>query len=571
MSVQEDHEVESEASILEDVDKVLSMSHASANIYDGDLTKQLIEKYKGYLVAIKFITKLQSIRLLANPYLTAYIQLREDLSKDTLNEIQVNLSQLYTRISEIKSADIPDIQKASMIQKLLNHANLCRHIHGTKEELLNHAYNLGLSVTATSTKAAICYVLLGSIVADVEYTLYKVVEKQYFNPNKRGLPNQLSDLTPEQIASKIYNDIKTLSGPIFGALLVPKEEFTQILGRVPPVFMLLGDYHTGIQRCDDCTKQGCYSLYNDGNPTFLKYLSTLAKDSNVSIDLFLEDWIPTKIRNENVFLTATSSGQVSALTESSRLMVTCVGQRKEKDLRQSCLFTEFRTHSANPRYGFIDDDSNRYIADTILFFLYENMTKNTEAVFLSTKFPDFNVYTELLSLYSAKNNVETITRYFSSPFFKKYSRTLHEFYKLPVGVQTGLMERLLLAARHNETEKYMISSNPNIRIFMMGTLEAYISNPREEYKQKLMVVIDTAKVIDSFDLSLGAILVDIYTISRALKGFSGGLPSQLSVVYQGNEHIQREMLLLGNYYEVRQTWGTFDYQNIKKCITANRF
>ena len=567
MSIQEDPEVESEATILKDLDNILSMSRASENIFNGNITPKLIEEYKKTLLDLKIITRLQSIRLRVNRYLIAYNQLREGLSKDILNKIQENLKELYTQISKIKSTDVPDIQKASSIQKLLNDANLCRYIRGTKEELLEHAISLKLSVTSNSTKAAICYVLLDSIIADVDYTLYKVVEKEYFNPDKRGLPNELSDLTPQEIATRLRDDIKTISGPIYGALLVPKEEFTRILGRNPPVFMLLGDCHTGNERCNDCPKEGCYSLYNDGNPTFLKYLSTLAKDSNVSIDLFLENWIPTKIRNENnLFLRNSNSAQDSALTESSRLMAPCVGQRKEKDLCQACFFTEFRTHSANPRHGFIDDVSNKYIADTILFFLYESMKTNTEAILL-TNFPDFNVYEELLSLYSAKDNLESIILYFNSPFFKKYSRTLHEFYQLPKDVQVELMERVIIAAETDKKERYMISSNPSIRKFTMDTLKHYISSPSNYNKQKILIVMKLAK--DSFDLSLGVTLVDIYTISRALKGFSGGLPSQLSVVYQGNEHIQREMLLLDNYYDVLQTWGTFDYQNIKKCITVN--
>jgi hypothetical protein len=236
-------------------------------------------------------------------------------------------------------------------------------------------------------------------------------------------------------------------------------------------------------------------------------------------------------------------------------------------LRKSCFFTEFRTHNANPRHSDISA-GNKYNGDTILKFVYDFTRINRIQLMLGVRYPDFNVYEELLYLYSAKDNVETINLYFNSPFFKKYSRTLHEFYKLPDVIQAELMERLLNAAKNNEKESYMMANNiySNIKTDMVAALKEFIGDSSESNQSKLQLIIE--KALNVFGISFGSTLVDIYTISRALKGFKGGLPSQLSVVYQGNAHIQRQISLLQNYYDVVQTW---DSPNAKdtKCIYSS--
>jgi len=286
----------------------------------------------------------------------------------------------------------------------------------------------------------------------------------------------------------------------------------------------------------------------------------------LSIDLFLEDWTSQEVRDQNVFKKKSKTGQDSALIESADLMIPCTGQRKEHDLRQSCFFTEFRTHNSNPRHS---DDSagNKYNGDTILDFVYGYTEINRAALMLNARYPDFNVYKELLSLYSAKDNVESINLYFNSPFFKKYSRTLHEFYKLPFVIQTDLMEQLLIAAKNDKTEEYMMSYRSSVRNEMVTVLTDFIRDNSKSNESKLQVIIE--KAINMFGISFGAILVDIYTISRALKEFKGGLPSQLSVVYQGNLHIQRQISLLQNYYDVVQTWDSPTARD-DKCIMSTK-
>jgi len=461
---------------------------------------------------------------------------------------------LYGQIEAIKSARLSKPETAKQINKLLIDANLCTFIDGTEEDLVQYASDLGIPITRNSNKNVICYLLLGTITTDIHYTIIKVVEKEYFNPDKKGLPDKLSDLTPPEIANIINQNLVQLNGPMYGALLIPKDEFTQILGRTPPVFLLLGDYHVGNKQCKTCPMGTCYSLYKD-NPTFYKFLSKLAKDFDISIDLFLEKWIGQEERGKNVFRGKSTNPHNSALIESTSLLIPCTGQRKENKLRKSCFFTEFRTHNSDTRkihYSY----NEKYDADVIL----GNIKADT---MLSARYPGFNVYQELLSLYSAEDNVETINLYFNSPFFKEYSRTLHEFYQLPPAIRAELMEGLHIAAENNETEQYMICRDSSIRKKMVTALKDFIRDNSESNEAKLKVIIEKASEL--YELSLGSILIDIYTLSRALKKINRGLQSQLSVVYQGNAHIQNQILLLENYYDIIQIWEGDDSTKTK-CI-----
>jgi hypothetical protein len=81
-----------------------------------------------------------------------------------------------------------------------------------------------------------------------------------------------------------------------------------------------------------------------------------------------------------------------------------------------------------------------------------------------------------------------------------------------------------------------------------------------------------------YRMPLKIFLVDMYTISRSLKTFKGGLPSQLSVIYLGGIHIQNIMYLLNDLYTSVQKYGkeidtnniSFDYvKNIDKCAKKN--
>jgi hypothetical protein len=601
-----------------------------------------------------------------------YMELRKKFTETDITAIQKIMDSLYIQINEILSSFRSYKKKAEQINTLLISANLCHYIPESKEKLLEYSSNLGLSVNEKSSNDSICYALLGALLNEKSSTFIKQMEKMLYNPDKKGLPDKLSDMTPEQIAGTIIRDIKALSGPISGALLVPKPEFTDILERQPPVFMLLGDYHIGKNECPSCQiHDGCYSLYVK-DPTFLKYLANLAKDTNLSIDYFLEDWISTMNRTSNSFVKIIKGKQESALINLSFFLHPCVGQRKENPLRKTCFFTEFRTHLANPRQSDFDI-SNKYQADTILKWLHYliNYTSmfddNHWEIFFSSE-SIVTILKELLNLYSAENNEETVKRFFNSPFFKKYSRTLHEFYKLPKPIQSTLMERLINDARTVQTDKFMMSYIHDVRVQMVEALtkqlrmlqlydissiqdylyfpdldmsinkfkeanqkavkealegkdiskiqlknilagqylkhfglsiellnangikniENYLSfldndnikmnelfkgiaflsrkEAMEEFKEALN------KALETFNLSLGSVLVDIYTISRALKGFDGGLPSQLSVVYQGHAHIINQIELLQDYYDVVKTWGKPDISlGVKqiKCITQN--
>ena len=552
---------------LEDINGVQFHFPEEKDITEGSETASILESYKEKFVEISpLITEQQFNYLLGTEYIQTYIKLRENLDKFSITSLILLINILYEQIEAIKSARLSKSETAKQINELLAVYNLCTFIPGSKQELLGYASDLGLAVTSNTNKSVICYLLLGTILTDINYTITKMVEKQFFNIEKKGLPTELSDLTPRQIADIINENVLKLNGPIYGALLVPKEEFTQILGRVPPVFLLLGDDHVGNTQCAECHMGTCYSLYKD-NPTFYKFLSMITTAFNISIDLFLEHWTGPEEREKNVFRRKSKIRENSALIESSNLMIPCIGQRKENKLRQSCFFTEFRTHNADPRKTYYNH-YDKYTGDTILTFLNYFTKENAAAINLHNAYPGFNVYEEFLSLYSAKDNVETINLYFNSAFFKKYSRTLHEFHQLPIRVQDELMERLLNAAKNDTGEEYMMSRDSSIRIEMVTALTDFIRDNSKINESKLQLIIE--KALEILNISFGATLVDIYTISRALKGFKRGLPSQLSVVYQGMYHVQREISLLGNYYDIVQTWSSPTAES-DKCIYRQIF
>ena len=547
---------------IEDINSVQFHFPEATDITEGSETASILDTYREKFVEVSpLITEEQFNYLLGTEYIQTYIKLRENLDKLSSTSLILLINILYGQIEAIKSARLSKSETAKQINELLTAYNLCTFIPGSKQDLLQYAFNLGLPVTGNTNKSVLCYLLLGTILADINYTITKIVEKQFFNPDKKGLPTELSDLTPPEIANIINQNLVQLTGPIYGVLLLPKAEFTEILGRVPPVFLLLADDHIGNTQCADCPMGTCYSLYKD-NPTFYKFLSKLAKDFNISIDLFLEHWTGPEEREKNVFRGKSKIRENSALIESSNLMIPCIGQRKENKLRQSCFFTEFRTHNADPRKTYYNH-FDRYTGDTILVFLNYFTKQNSAAISLHNVYPGFNVYQELLSLYSAKDNVETINLYFNSAFFKEYSRTLHEFYQLPIPVQTELMERLLNEAKNDTGEQYMMSRDSSIRTEMVTALTDFIRDNSKINESKLQVIIE--KALYTLSISFGATLVDIYTISRALKSFDGGLSSQLSVVYQGVYHIGREFFLLATYYDAVQTWSSPTAET-DKCI-----
>ncbi|MEI7489152.1 MAG: hypothetical protein WCJ72_17430, partial [Chryseobacterium sp.] len=180
---------------------------------------------------------------------------------------------------------------------------------------------------------------------------------------------------------------------------------------------------------------------------------------------------------------------------------------------------------------------------------------------------------ELVALYSARDNIETLNLFFGSPFFNKYSRTLHEFNKLPLEIKKTLKLRLYAAAKIDTMSQYMMSYDAQVRFIMSSVLSMYVDKVSFTPVLKKMFIDTIKKAQDIFNVSIGSHLVDIYTISRSLKGFDGGLPCQLSVVYQGISHIKRQILLLQDYYHVKWTWGRENistYQNISKCIPCNQ-
>jgi hypothetical protein len=573
---------------------------------DGSKTEDNInEILKIFVDDYKILNEKQITIIKENEKLKTYILLRKKLSKETNLLLIEKIKQIYTKIEQIKlEISLDKINKATQINEFLTKQELSidnpeTDNEMTKEEIIDYATKLKLSISnLKDNKNAICYVILGTILNSMTTTITELIEKEFFNEDKKGLPDKLSIMTPEQIADTIIQDIKQINGPIFGALMVPNERLIKELGRTPPVIMLLGDVHEGNQQCNSC-RDGCYSLYKD-NPTFLKYLAKQSKTHDWSIDLFLEAWIDSKYFYNGIFPIWNIIPNRSALTDSKIITTACVGQRKEKLLRGNCFYTEFRTHNANPRQGDVYIN-NKYHADFIFNFIFtafnnENSIMDNLLIlikYFNKVYPGYEVlkiFEEIKKLIDATTNIDIIEIFFNSQFFNKFSRTLHEFNKLPKTIQEELKKNLLNAAKNNNTN-YIIFNNQQNNYdcsHLFNSIIKILKENKYEEKEKMdeynlelnkFNFKDTIRTTnDMYDVTLGSALVNIYSISRALKGFKNGLDSQFSVVFQGYHHIFSDILLLENYYDIKKTWGTtwnaleyqqLGYTKINKCILQN--
>ena len=399
-------------------------------------------------------------------------------------------------------------------------------------------------------------------------------------PSKLGLPTELSSMSPLQISKEIIKDINRFEGPIYTALLIPKSILNDELGRNPPVILLLGDYHYGTNRCNSCTIDSkCYSLYKE-NLSFLHYLNSKSKQLNWSIDLFLEGWIGKNDRTKNTSESYYPDNQNSALIQLIDITETCVGQRKDK-LRLSCMFDNFRIHNTDLR-KLTGRTHDKYTADSIVnrlrFFNENRFTLTNISEFkklLEFEFTGYKADDIILQIKKIVTPYTPIDFFLDEPFFQKYSRMYHEFMQLPESIRENLRINI------NSLYKYTINVNEFMQYFsekdidfdllfdtllISGTNE--ISSKIDDRLRKFCKHLNNIYGLLNFSI----LSVDLYTISRSLKLFDKstdkGLPSQLSVVYQGATHIKNDIKLLKDYYDIVMEFGSDIYSgpNIKKCI-----
>jgi len=366
------------------------------------------------------------------------------------------------------------------------------------------------------------------------------------------LPKKLSSLSPKQIVD-LLSPIKTVEGPIYTEVMIPTDQLAQELGRQPPVLFLMGDFHSGTGKCQpNCnTGQGCYSLYTPS--TLMRFVDSLAKKHSISTDFFSEVWVSEK--DKIGFATRKNTiegagGHNSALLDIISESVNCTSR-----VTTFCPFPHLRTHLSDPRKIVDGKYTAELLCDTLKYL--EKIDIDIYRSFLEKTYPGFTseYLIELMSRIYGSNM--TIGDIFDEPFYQQYSRTYHEWVQLPESIRLHIRNRnLSIIDPVNVILKIdfkpIYSANRNF--FQSLQSDIYIKNANPFLNR------NSSRPYSQIEVSF----VDIYTISRALKTFKGGLPSQLSVIFLGATHINNIKELMGPYYQSVYTYGTpFDFLNEK--------
>ena len=535
-------------------------------------------------------------KVLATNEIKTYIELKSLFKDDSeILKIRQKLAKIYTEhiLPHILSKK-PTEQHLKMIDTALNKENICNYIKKTKlsdSQIRTYADNLGISFPQNTPNSFVCFMIVADITSPISNKYLRIIRK-FLNPNRSIVPTESSKLTPQQIADK-FKQKRGFRGPINGFTLVPKESFSQLLGRKPPVFLLLGDSHNVPKSVSVKGLNSNNSLLSlrRTDPTLYQELANLSRSENLQIDLFLESWQSQSSRHWNSEISITEKHDASTIRESKAMMFPCYANRKDKP-HETCLFPEFRTHPANPRDT--NDENDKRPLDGVIQLIEDTLENNitkgisekeklekikeTMEFFKTTledRFNKFNkpgedkvtiikILEELKEL--CKPDIENgLDHFFTSPFFNKYSRTKHQFNQLPEQIKPNIMKKM------KSVYSFMKCDNKHKNSFgflLNEMLEYYNCTPikrcsSENMNLKLFNIHSLCIVQSTWRTKFGSMIMDLYNISRALKIPKDGEPSELSVMYQGSNHITRMIDVLSEFYDVDKQWGRYsDYKSI---------
>ena len=149
---------------------------------------------------------------------------------------------------------------------------------------------------------------------------------------------------------------------------------------------------------------------------------------------------------------------------------------------------------------------------------------------------------------------------FTHPFYNN-SRFKHEFNQLPVSIQNTLINRIE-SIKHKYFNPIELNNYENTFNDFIAILKDPSINPNyswDVFEKNVNILNNLITRIIGLDL----LFVDIYTVSRLLKTFKGGLPSQLSIIYLGSLHSDNIVKMLSDYYEIIQKYGYTNFNNNK--------
>ena len=522
-------------------------------------------------------------KVLTNTEIQTYIQLKS-LFKDTkhVTDIRDILADLYN--NHILGKTLTSINEA------LEDKNICGKINELKPgitgaQIEQYARNLGIPITPNTPKNFICFMILADITSSISNKYLRVIRKS-LNPKRSMGPTGPSKLTPQQIADK-FKQKRGFRGPVNGYTLVPKNSFHGLLERTPPVFVLLGDIHeagpsVSVKRL--ATDPTLLSLRRR-DPTLYQELSNLARTENLNVDLFLESWQSQSNRNKNSETLIAETETNSTIRESKAMMMQCYGNRKDKQ-HETCIFPEFRTHPADPRY--IDDENDKRPLDGIVQLvedlfksakpkntddikkIMESLRTKAEAAFKREGEEAVNIIKILQELKGlcTPDIKDGLNHFFTSPFFEKYSRTRHQFEQLPKAIGTKIQKKMesvysFMKCGENQDGSFGMLLNKMLDYYnCIPTIKGTCPKDINSTLKNIYIL----AMQNNWATSFGGILIDLYSVCRALKIPKGSQPSELSVLYQGSNHVHRIMDLLSDFYDVEQQWGR--YTNYTQSYTT---
>ncbi len=372
-------------------------------------------------------------------------------------------------------------------------------------------------------------------------------------------------VTYVDLAKYIFPKVKKIEGPVTFNVLKPTNNLKRILGRNPPLLLMIGDIHVGNESCFKCIQEdGCYTLYpfNSKKYNFISILNDIGE--KYQVDLFLENWYNKAWRKTDNFGKFISGDRsLSALEQLDSDLAACSTRHVNVMQEILCPYNNINVHFGDPRKSF--DDQNvrseniRDLYDSIdglIFFMKQkNFSFKEFAIFMKQIYPQEKI-SDIIELLRVRfmHGMKHFFQYMrTNKIMEKYSKVHKQIRQLP-----------------NELQDIFYKFNlDTIMSFEYNLLDEDISELSiENQYNKIMEMISKTSILNSF--WLGVSTVDLYSLSRALKTPTrGGLPSQLSVFYFGNKHISNMITFLvqNELYELSTEHSFFSES--PKCLKLN--
>jgi hypothetical protein len=310
----------------------------------------------------------------------------------------------------------------------------------------------------------------------------------------------------------------------------------------------------------------------------MEFINEFSKKYSISTDLFLEIWMSEQTRNDiNINFSKNFTDHNSSLLE---LIVDTKFCLRHKKLL--CPFPNIRTHMADPRQGVKLDPASyqnkihKYtfeglFTDILSFCFLEEII--TSEIILSLKvnlkklFPEFDQNDVLSLMERTLLNSFSSLDYFNEPIIQKYGRSYHEWIQLPVDIRKNLYDkaRKIYTSTFYKDRNFRLISNAG-GVNVINNFFNKLKNNEEFEFHNIFLNHNILQICAISSISI--FIVDIYTVSRSLKSVKNGLPSELSIINLGNDHIENIMRLILDYYEFvevyKQDWNII--KNGNRCL-----